>query len=129
LGKGLVQSVAHLPDGGTLYVTWSRIFAPRGWPLQGLGVMPQVCTSLGTRAVRAQMQALRAGHDLLARDLAAARSARRPLALAQILEIRDACPATIGANDDFKAAESLIGHPRRYHAALIRPMQAGVKTG
>ena len=125
LGKGLVQSVAHLPGGGTLYVTWSRIFAPRGWPLQGLGVMPQVCTSLGTRAVRAQMQALRAGHDLLARALAAARSARPPLALAQILEIRDACPATIGANDDFKAARALIAHPTRYRAALIRPIQAG----
>ncbi|MGC8531021.1 MAG: S41 family peptidase [Acidiphilium sp.] len=125
LGKGLVQTVAHLPGGGTLYVTWSRIIAPRGWPLQGLGVIPQVCTSLGTEAVRRQMQALRDGRDLMDPSIAAARNARPPLALAQILEIRDACPATIGANDDFKVARSLIAHPARYHAALIRPLRAG----
>ncbi|HTQ70801.1 MAG TPA: S41 family peptidase, partial [Acidocella sp.] len=39
LGKGLVQTVTSLPDGGELYVTWSRVLAPRGWPLQGLGLM------------------------------------------------------------------------------------------
>ena len=44
LGKGLVQTIAPLPDGGELFVTWSRVLAPRGWPLQGLGVLPQVCT-------------------------------------------------------------------------------------
>ncbi len=47
LGKGLVQTVTSLPDGGELYVTWSRVLAPKGWPLQGLGLMPQVCTSNG----------------------------------------------------------------------------------
>ena len=47
LGKGLVQTIAPLPDGGELFVTWSRVLAPRGWPIQGLGVLPQVCTSLG----------------------------------------------------------------------------------
>lgn len=125
LGKGLVQTVAHLPGGGTLYVTWSRIVAPRGWPLQGLGVIPQICTSLGTDAVHRQMNALRHGHDLMAQSITAARNARPPLALAQILEIRDACPGAIGANDDFKVAQSLIAHPARYRAALIRPLRAG----
>ena len=47
LGKGLVQTIASLPDGGELFITWSRVLAPRGWPIQGLGVLPQVCTSLG----------------------------------------------------------------------------------
>ncbi|MGI4747295.1 MAG: S41 family peptidase, partial [Janthinobacterium lividum] len=36
LGKGLVQTIAQLPDGGELFVTWSRVLAPLGWPLQGL---------------------------------------------------------------------------------------------
>ena len=30
LGKGLVQTIAPLPDGGELFVTWSRVLAPRG---------------------------------------------------------------------------------------------------
>ena len=59
LGKGLVQTIAPLPDGGELFVTWSRVLAPRGWPIQGLGVLPQVCTSLGQR--RAELAARGAG--------------------------------------------------------------------
>ena len=55
LGKGLVQTIAPLPDGGELFVTWSRVLAPRGWPIQGLGVLPQVCTSLGEAAVQRQL--------------------------------------------------------------------------
>ena len=47
LGKGLVQGITRLPDGGELYVTWSRVLAPKGWPIQSLGVMPQICTSNG----------------------------------------------------------------------------------
>ncbi len=54
LGKGLVQTIAQLPDGGELFVTWSRVMAPLGWPLQGLGVMPQLCTSLGQAASTAR---------------------------------------------------------------------------
>ena len=50
LGKGLVQTIDPLPDGGELFVTWSRVLAPLGWPIQGLGVLPQVCTSLGPRS-------------------------------------------------------------------------------
>ncbi len=33
LGKGLVQTIIPLPDGGELFVTWSRVLAPRGWPI------------------------------------------------------------------------------------------------
>ena len=59
LGKGLVQTIAPLPDGGELFVTWSRVLAPLGWPIQGLGVLPQVCTSLGQDD--AELAARRAG--------------------------------------------------------------------
>ena len=65
LGKGLVQTVTALPDGGELFVTWSRVLAPRGWPVQKLGVMPQVCTSLGAQVLDQQIAALRQGHNLL----------------------------------------------------------------
>ena len=120
LGKGLVQSVTTLPDGGELFVTWSRMIAPLGWPLQGLGVMPQVCTSLGTAMVRRQLEALDSGRNLMARILGESRSARAPMPLAEILAIRDACPAVVGGNGDFEAARDLIGNAFAYHASLIR---------
>jgi len=44
-GKGTVQNVITLPNSGELTLTWSRFHAPSGYTLQGLGVMPTVCTS------------------------------------------------------------------------------------
>lgn len=44
-GKGLVQTVIELPNGGEIDLSWSRLLAPSGYALQGLGVLPNVCTS------------------------------------------------------------------------------------
>jgi len=44
-GKGTVQTVIRLPNGGEITLTWSRLITPSGYALHGLGVMPAVCTS------------------------------------------------------------------------------------
>ncbi|MCW8305497.1 S41 family peptidase [Acidiphilium sp. PA] len=128
LGKGLVQSLTTLPGGGELYVTWSRMIAPRGWPLQGLGVFPQVCVSLGTNVLDQQLATLQAGDNMLAKPLAETRAARAPIPLAEILALRDSCPAAVGANGYFAAATALIDDPVAYHAALVRPLLAASGT-
>ena len=79
LGKGLVQTIAPLPDGGELFVTWSRVLAPRGWPIQGLGVLPQVCTSLGQDTLSWQLAALAQGRQTMTKALETHRAARAPL--------------------------------------------------
>jgi carboxyl-terminal processing protease len=119
LGKGLVQTVTSLPDGGELFVTWSRVLAPDGWPLQTLGVMPQVCTSLGEQAVQAQLAALVKGHNLMAAALAASRALRAPAPVSTILNVRDRCPAAIGSHLDMSTAAFLLTHPAAYQAALM----------
>jgi carboxyl-terminal processing protease len=119
LGKGLVQTVTSLPDGGELFVTWSRVLAPLGWPLQTLGVMPQVCTSLGPNALHSQMAALQTGRNLMAPALAHARAMRAPATVDQILAVRDACPADVGSDEDVAAAAFLFRHPGAYQAALL----------
>lgn len=124
LGKGLVQTITPLPDGGELLVTWSRVLAPFGWPLQGLGVLPQVCTSLGQAATLQQLAALAEGRQTLARTLARSRGARAPLPPAEALEIRAACPAAEGRDEDLLAARFLAEHPAAYAAALIGPALA-----
>jgi carboxyl-terminal processing protease len=120
LGKGLVQTVTSLPDGGRLLVTWSRMLAPRGWPLQTLGLMPQVCTSLGPAAMQSELAALAKGHNLLAPVLARARAMRAPVPVNAVLAVRSACPADIGSDTDFTAAAFLLGHPAAYQAALLQ---------
>jgi len=122
-GKGLVQTIAQMPDGGELHVTWSRMLAPRGWPIQGLGVMPQVCTSLGTAVTEQELNALAAGSQPMLPSLAASRAARPPLTPARIQEIRNACPASEGRADDMAVARQLIANPAAYAAALLPPMR------
>jgi carboxyl-terminal processing protease len=119
LGKGLVQTVTCQADSGELYVTWSRVLAPRGWPLQTLGVMPQVCTSLGPQALAGELKALKAGKNLMQPALAQARSARAPLPINQALNIRNECPAAIGGDLDLLAAAALAASPAAYQAALL----------
>lgn len=123
LGKGLVQTIAPLPDGGELFVTWSRVLAPRGWPLQGLGVLPQVCTSLGHDALASELASLDDGTQSMADALAHHRAARAPLPPAQALAIRSACPAAEGTEADINAAQFLIQHPAAYVTALLPPMR------
>jgi carboxyl-terminal processing protease len=122
LGKGLVQTIAPLPDGGELFVTWSRILAPSGWPIQGLGVLPQVCTSLGQDILNAQLAALAQGRQPMAAALGLHRAARAPLEPTQILAIRRYCPAAEGRESDLDTARLLIRDPAAYAAALLSPV-------
>jgi carboxyl-terminal processing protease len=122
LGKGLVQTIAPLPDGGELFVTWSRILAPRQWPLQGLGVLPQVCTSLGSEALRRQLDALARGVQPMQPAITASRAARAPLTPARTLALRAPCPAAEGRERDLEAARVLLENPAAYAAALLSPV-------
>ena len=127
LGKGLVQTIATLPDGGELFVTWSRVLAPRGWPIQGLGVLPQVCTSLGQDSVSQQLSGLGRGVQQLQAALDRHRAARVPVAPAAIVEQRLACPAGEPRDNDLLAARYLLEHPAAYAAARLLP--AGAQAG
>jgi carboxyl-terminal processing protease len=121
-GKGVVQTIDPLPDGGELFLTWSRILAPGAWPIQSLGVLPQVCTSLGDDQVRRQLASLAAGKEEMEAALRAHRAARAPLTPDQIVAIRDACPAADPRARDMDVARALIGEPASHAAALLEPM-------
>lgn len=49
-GKGTVQAIERMPNGGELDITWARYHAPSGYSLHGLGVLPNLCTSNGNTA-------------------------------------------------------------------------------
>jgi carboxyl-terminal processing protease len=122
VGKGMVQTIDPLPDGGELFVTWSQTLAPLGWPLQGLGVLPQVCTSLGPEALSRQLAALSTGFQPMAQAIRRSRAARVPVSASDVLEIRAPCPASEGKPADLDAAHALIANPAAYAAALLPPM-------
>jgi carboxyl-terminal processing protease len=121
LGKGLVQIIDRLPDGGELFVTWSRVLAPRNWPIQGLGVLPQLCTSLGQEATDRQLRDLSDGLAPMELPIQRHHQARPPLPPPLVVSLRDACPAAVGREADLAAARWLIDHPPAYETALLPP--------
>lgn len=128
LGKGLVQTIATLPDGGELFVTWSRVLAPSGWPIQSLGVLPQVCTSQGLDATWQQLASLNRGRLPLADALWRHDAARAPLPGSEVAALRSACPAAEGREADMMAARYLLEHPAAYAAARQpRPLFGALK--
>lgn len=129
LGKGLVQSIANLPDGGELFVTWSRVLAPLGWPIQGLGLLPQLCTSKGQETAQRQFELLARGLQPMAASMARHNAVRPPLSPAIALEIRNACPAAEGREDDLAFARRLIATPVAYMAALQTARASGSVLG
>ncbi|MCT6896822.1 MAG: S41 family peptidase, partial [Commensalibacter sp.] len=118
LGKGLVQTIAQLPDGGELFVTWSRVIAPLGWPIQGLGIIPQICTSRGVKFTQKQMNELINDQSSYARDVIFSRQSRFPVEAKDILQIRNACPPAIGSDIDLEIADDLLLNPKLYQKAL-----------
>ncbi len=121
-GKGVVQTIDPLPDGGELFLTWSRLLAPKGWPIQSLGVMPQVCTSLGEESLRRQLGALAAGQWVLRDAVSAHRAARAPMTPDQIVSIRERCPGADPRESDLAVAQALVENPVSHSAALFERM-------
>ncbi len=118
MGKGLIQLVGPLPNGAEILVTWSQVVAPSGWPVQGLGVLPAVCTSLGPDSLTAALAGLGRGEIAMAPVLARIRGLRPPVPAAELVALRGACPPAEGRAADIAAARTLIERPSSYLAAL-----------
>ena len=122
-GKGLIQAVVPLPNGGELLVTWSQVLGPGGWPIQGVGVLPAICTSLGPEALAADLARLRRGEAASGAGLARLRALRPspvpPLTPAEAADLRASCPAAEGRDADWAVARALLDSATAYAAALL----------
>nr|WP_281414651.1 S41 family peptidase [Plastoroseomonas arctica] len=117
-GKGLVQIVIPLPNAAELLVSWSRLVAPQGWPIQSLGVMPNLCTSLGEEATAAALLMLSEGETPMAVPVARVRAARAPVDPDDAQRLRGPCPPAEGREADLSVARALIERPELYRTAL-----------
>jgi carboxyl-terminal processing protease len=120
MGKGLIQVLVPLPNGAELALSWSRILAPLGWPLQLLGVLPALCTSRGIEETGRALVTLGTADNPMAVPLARARAARAPVPASEVAALRGACPPAEGRDTDLLAARALLERPEAYRAALIR---------
>lgn len=119
-GKGTVQSVIELPNEGELTLTWSRLLAPSGYRLHGLGVLPTLCTHGGGTHITADsvIDGLRRGTLTSIGTLAKWRRSANAGDL-EIAALRRTCPADGDMPaTDFAVAHALIDDPALYQRAL-----------
>jgi carboxyl-terminal processing protease len=119
-GKGLVQILLPLPNGGELQLSWSRIVMPSGWPLQGAGLLPALCTAGGDEAAATALAALRAGQQPMGAVLARLRALRPPASALESAALRETCPGLDGTEREADFARALVLDPTAYQAALMR---------
>jgi carboxyl-terminal processing protease len=90
-GKGTVQTVLQLPNNGELTLTWALFYAPSGYPLNELGVLPTICTSEGNVKATSVIGKLR--HGSLPPLNVTARNTVTPDDTATLKRLRAKCPA------------------------------------
>ncbi len=114
-GKGTVQTVLRMPNDGELVLTWARLYAPSGYNMNGLGVVPTICTTRKGNAEDLVRQALTAdksgSHQML--------SIRRAYKTASVTDrkrVTSYCPASASRQGDIdlKVARMLLTVQKRY---------------
>ncbi|GEO81358.1 peptidase S41 [Pararhodospirillum oryzae] len=120
-GKGTVQTVLPLPNGGEITLTWSRFHSPSGYVLHGLGVMPVACT--GGHAAPLTPEAVVAGvraHLADTASLATVWRATDPRNVTRRATLRQACPPAphAGGTLDDGVAHDLLADPALFDQAL-----------
>ena len=118
-GKGTVQTVIRLPNDGEITLTWSRLVAPSGYVLHGLGVLPGICTSGSAPDDDADPIAAALEHRL---ETAGALAAWRAAGLGDETrrrELRGACPAERRRDlFDLEVARTLLADRALYGRVL-----------
>lgn len=117
-GKGSVQTVIRLPNDGEITLTWSRLYAPSGYLLHGLGVLPAICTSGVTDDARTVIRTRLADRAKTAEALSAWRLSSA-FDETKRGKLRDTCPSQRRrATLEIEMARQLIADKALYADAL-----------
>ncbi|MGE5538900.1 MAG: S41 family peptidase [Gemmatimonas sp.] len=123
-GKGTVQNIIRLPNDGELAITWSRLYAPSGYTFDGLGILPNVCTSAVEEDGSAVLARISRGEITDALRLAAWRTAT-DLDEAQRRDLARTCPKARGERTaDLDVARGLLAQRQLYAKALALAVPA-----
>jgi carboxyl-terminal processing protease len=121
-GKGTVQTVFTLPNDGELILTWSRFHAPSGYALEGLGVLPNLCTAKKGASAQTVIRSLAAADARTNQLFRQWRSSAAPNP-AKAKTLRANCAAdpsdTARREIDLQVAKALLAEPALYQRALV----------
>jgi carboxyl-terminal processing protease len=118
-GKGTVQTIIGLPNGGELTMTWARMHAPSGFAIQDHGIIPAICTSVSPDTVNRLLKGLRTGRKAGAGQLSGQLNARLRFA-DNTRFARKACPPeSAKPAADMEIARKLLLDRYLYQRTLV----------
>ncbi len=121
-GKGTVQTVFTLPNDGELILTWSRFHAPSGYALEGLGVLPNICTAKKGASAQTVIRALALADARTNQLFRQWRGATVPNSV-RAKPLRAGCTAdpsdTARREIDLQVAKAILAEPALYQRALL----------
>jgi carboxyl-terminal processing protease len=117
-GKGSVQTIIRLPNGGELTLTWAHMIAPAGFNLHGHGVIPAICTSATHSPIADMMTAIRGDRRAAGAALGAALSSRHAIRTNPTLAREQCPPSNKKRVEDQEIAKYLLEHKSLYTRAL-----------
>lgn len=126
-GKGTVQTVLRLPNGGELTLTWARLVTPSGYFLQTHGVVPTLCTS----DLRDDEPSLDIALQRVSAGSLSGQAARPRAGLDEPTwsALRRSCaPHRTSPAIDLRLAEHVLADPRLYSEAL-QALPAATQVG
>jgi len=124
-GKGSVQTVIRLPNDGEITLTWSRLYAPSGYVLHGLGVRPSICTSGTDEARKPDPKMLLVGERNSVTGFRAWRSARLEQQKYR-KDLRGECPAERRKKAvEVEIARRLLNDSALYRRTLLASLPPG----
>jgi len=117
-GKGSVQTIIRLPNGGELTLTWAHMIAPAGFNLQSHGIIPAICTSASDTELSNMMTAIRSDVPAAGTILNAALASRSAIRTNPDLARERCPPARTEPPEDQEIAKYLLEHRSLYTRAL-----------
>ena len=117
-GKGSVQTIIRLPNGGELTLTWAHMTAPAGFNLHGHGVIPAICTSAAATPMNDMMKAIRADSPAAGAALGTVLSSRHAIRSNPALAREQCPPSDKKRSEDQEIARYLLEHESLYARAL-----------
>lgn len=118
-GKGTVQTVLRMPNDGELVLTWARLHAPSGYSMNGVGIVPTVCT-VKARDAQTLVNRTLANDGKRWRHMLGVRRGFEKASEPDQKMLRSYCPSrSDGPNAlDLKVAKLLLAVQKRYMQTL-----------
>lgn len=118
-GDGKLHSLVGLPTGGFLVTPSAYAYSTNGYPIEGRGVMPNICTSRPGATLDGLLAKLRLGQGMVPEK--ARQKFMTPDDAAAIRELRALCPARADSDDLARELGLTILRDPELYARLLRP--------